>query len=128
MNTLYSRLFKQVRNLGPQGTLTPGWAGSVNGRPGDVLEYCIDFSNLGSTTLATYRVNDVVPASTQFVTGSASVRQGRMDAPGAAYPGATVSTAPTTDAAGQPTQLLQTNALTLPPGTQATLCFRAAIR
>lgn len=128
VNTMYTRLFKQVRNLGPAGTLTPAWAGSVSGRPGDVLEYCIDFANLGSTTLANYRVNDVVPASTQFVPGSASVRQGRMDAPGAAYPGATVTAAATTDAAGQPTQLLQTNALTLAPGTQGTLCFRASIR
>lgn len=128
VNTLYTRLFKQVRNLGHQGTLTPAWAGSVNGKPGDVLEYCIDFANLGSTTLANYRVSDVVPANTQLVPGSASVRQGRMDAPGAAYPGMTVGVSETTNTAGQPTQLLQTSALTFAPGSQGTLCFRAAIR
>ncbi|MFC0618074.1 beta strand repeat-containing protein [Deinococcus budaensis] len=128
VGTLYTRLFKQVRNLGPQGTLTPAWTSTVNGLPGDVLEYCIDVANLGSTTLANYRVSDVVPANTDLVPNSATFRQGRMDNPGAAVAGVTVSDTATTDAAGRSTRLLQTSALTLAPGTQHTLCFRASIR
>ena len=87
VNTLYTRLFKQVRNLGPQGSLTPAWASAATGLPGDVLEYCINVANLGSTSLSNYRVSDMVPANTQLVAGSASLRQGVMDAPGAAVAG-----------------------------------------
>ena len=128
VNTLYTRLFKQVRNLGPQGSLTPAWASAATGLPGDVLEYCINVANLGSTSLSNYRVSDVVPANTLLVAGSASLRQGVMDAPGAAVAGVTVSETATTDAAGRPTTLLQTSALTLAPGAQVVLCFRAAIK
>lgn len=128
VNTLYTRLFKQVRNLGPQGSLTPAWASAATGLPGDVLEYCINVANLGSTSLSNYRVSDMVPANTQLVAGSASLRQGVMDAPGAAVAGVTVSETATTDAVGRPTTLLQTSALTLAPGAQVVLCFRAAIK
>ncbi|RJF72098.1 DUF11 domain-containing protein [Deinococcus cavernae] len=128
VNTLYTRLFKQVRNLGPQGSLTPAWASAATGLPGDVLEYCINVANLGSTSLSNYRVSDVVPANTLLVAGSASLRQGVMDAPGAAVAGVTVSSTATTDAVGRPTTLLQTSALTLAPGAQVVLCFRAAIK
>lgn len=128
VNTLYTRLFKQVRNLGPQGSLTPAWASAATGLPGDVLEYCINVANLGSTSLSNYRVSDMVPASTLLVAGSASLRQGVMDAPGAAVAGVTVSETATTDAVGRPTTLLQTSALTLAPGAQVVLCFRAAIK
>ncbi|WP_339097436.1 hypothetical protein WDJ50_16555 [Deinococcus sp. VB142] len=58
-DTVYTKLFKQVHNLGtnppaevPQ--LSPAWSSSGQGLPGDVLEYCIDFRNYGSTTLANY--------------------------------------------------------------------------
>ncbi|WP_158679926.1 DUF11 domain-containing protein [Deinococcus sp. NW-56] len=123
VNTLYTRLFKQVRNLGPQGTLTPAWASTANGLPGDVLEYCIDVTNLGSVALANYQISDVVPANTRLVAGTASLRQGGMNAPGASVTGVTVTSAPTGN-----TERLQTSALTLAPGAQTTLCFRAIIR
>lgn len=123
VNTLYTRLFKQVRNLGPQGTLTPAWASTANGLPGDVLEYCIDVTNLGSVALANYQISDVVPANTRLVAGTASLRQGGMNAPGAPVTGVTVTSAPTGN-----TERLQTSALTLAPGAQTTLCFRATIR
>ena len=93
-----------------------------------MLEYCINVANLGSTSLSNYRVSDVVPASTLLVAGSASLRQGVMDAPGASVAGVTVSETATTDAVGRPTTLLQTSALTLAPGAQVVLCFRAAIK
>ena len=74
-DTVYTKLFKQVHNLGtspaaPVPQLSPAWSSSVQGLPGDVLEYCIDFRNYGSTTLTNYVVSDTVPTNTTVVANS----------------------------------------------------------
>jgi uncharacterized repeat protein (TIGR01451 family) len=69
-------LTKQVRNYtvwnakpSPKGA-DDDFATSVGGKPNDVLDYCITFSNLGSTSVSSVIVRDPVPFFTVFVTGS----------------------------------------------------------
>lgn len=123
-DTVYTKLFKQVHNLGtnppaevPQ--LSPPWSSSGQGLPGDVLEYCIDFRNYGSTTLADYVVSDTVPLNTTIIDGSwvlnSDVMSSGVRTP---YSGGSVSYADGTvrGAVGS-----------LPPGGKGTMCFRALI-
>ncbi|MDO4245338.1 MAG: DUF11 domain-containing protein [Deinococcus sp.] len=123
-DTVYTKLFKQVHNLGtnppaevPQ--LSPAWSSSGQGLPGDVLEYCIDFRNYGSTTLANYVVSDVVPSNTTIIDGSwvlnSDVMTSGVRTP---YSGGTVSYANGT---------VRGTVGSLAPGGKGTMCFRVRI-
>ncbi|MFC6592161.1 hypothetical protein ACFP81_09230 [Deinococcus lacus] len=95
-DTVYSKVFKQVQNLGrspgPDVPQVPGtWSNLAQGQPGEVLEYCIDFVNYGTTPLRGYAVTDVLSANTRYLEGSAVVRGGSAQAPGAVLSGAAVS-------------------------------------
>ena len=123
-DTVYTKLFKQVHNLGanppaevPQ--LSPAWSSSGQGLPSDVLEYCIDFYNYGSTTLANYVVSDIVPPNTTIVSGSwvlnSDVMKSGVRTP---YSGGTVSYA---------NQTVRGTVGSLAPGGKGTMCFRVKI-
>ena len=60
---VYPKLRKSVRNL-TRGTQA---SEQTQGLPGDLLEYCLDFSNYGTLPLANYRLTDHVPGSTSVV-------------------------------------------------------------
>ncbi|WP_177183149.1 beta strand repeat-containing protein [Deinococcus reticulitermitis] len=115
--TVYTRLFKQVRNLGPQGTLTPAWGTSASGRPGDVLEYCIDFNNYGSAALSNFSLTDNVAANTTGQPNAYGTGQGVRITRGAA--------APTYQAFSNPVVV---NLGTLGTAESGQVCFRAGVR
>lgn len=124
-DVVYTRLFKQVHNLGsapaaevPQQT--PAWGGSGHGLPNDVLEYCIDFYNYGSVALSNYVVKDKVPTNTTYVPDSATVKTGTMaTTPVQPFPGAVV---------GEADGVVTATISSLAPQTSGSLCFRARIR
>lgn len=65
------RLEKVVRNItqnNPAGSTN--YATNIAGKPGDTLEYCIAFRNLGTTNLTNAILSDPVPFFTNFVSGS----------------------------------------------------------
>ncbi|WP_414657378.1 hypothetical protein ACINK0_03995 [Deinococcus sp. VB343] len=125
-DVVYTRLFKQVHNLGsnpPAGVpqSSPAWVSIGKGLPGDVLEYCIDFYNYGSVPLNNYKVTDVVPLNTAYVSGSAVIKTGSMTAPGSTFTPGSV----TYDTA---TNSVIASGMTVPAAGGGTLCFRARIR
>lgn len=115
--TVYTRLYKQVRNLGPQGTLTPAWGTSASGRPGDVLEYCIDFNNYGSAALSNFSLTDNVATNTTGQPNAYGTGQGVRITRGAA--------APTYQAFSNPVVV---NLGTLGTAESGQVCFRAGVR
>lgn len=120
VQTVYSTLFKQVRNLGPASAplKDPAWGSTGRGSPGDILEYCIDFKNLGSAPFVGYTITDPVPRNTSYVADSARTVQGSMTAPASAYPNATNSAAGGTVSASLGT---------LNPAAAGSFCFRTKI-
>lgn len=124
-DVVYTRLFKQVHNLGsapaaevPQQT--PTWGGSGHGLPDDVLEYCIDFYNYGSVALNNYIVKDAVPTNTTYVPDSATVKTGTMTTtPVQPFPGVVV---------GEANGVVTATISSLAPQTSGSLCFRTRIR
>ncbi|WP_339094691.1 hypothetical protein WDJ50_10010 [Deinococcus sp. VB142] len=124
-DVVYTRLFKQVHNLGsapaaevPQQT--PAWGGSGHGLPNDVLEYCIDFYNYGSVALNNYIVKDAVPTNTTYVPDSATVKTGTMTTtPVQPFPGVVV---------GEANGVVTATISSLAPQTSGSLCFRTRIR
>ena len=66
-------LQKLQRNLGPANSTNPVPALSVAtivGKPSDVVEYCINATNLNSRLINGINLSDVVPANTTYVTTS----------------------------------------------------------
>ncbi|AWN22382.1 hypothetical protein DKM44_03320 [Deinococcus irradiatisoli] len=60
-------LLKRVRNVTAGGT----FGTLATGKPGDVLEYCITFNNIGSNVpLNNFKVVDQVPANVSALTGA----------------------------------------------------------
>ncbi|MFC6591497.1 hypothetical protein ACFP81_05370 [Deinococcus lacus] len=100
---VYTRLLKRVRS--GQGT----WETASAAAPKTQVEYCLDFANYSSVTLAQYQVTDSLPPNTEFVAGSATVRRGSAENPGEPFPGATADLAAAT---GQVTS----NLFSLPAG------------
>jgi uncharacterized repeat protein (TIGR01451 family) len=67
------KLDKRVRNV-TQGT---AFASVGTGKPGDELEYCIDYANLGVETITDVVITDPVPFFTDFVSsGNATLIAG----------------------------------------------------
>lgn len=129
-DVVYSRLFKQVHNLGsapaaaiPQ--VAPAWSSTSGGLPGEILEYCIDFRNHGTVTLSSFSVADGVPANTTYVAGSAALLRGSMQAPGTSWVNIPVTT-PAASVGFDGTTVTASN-LVVPPGETGTMCFRVRI-
>ncbi|GIW22048.1 MAG: hypothetical protein KatS3mg068_1055 [Candidatus Sericytochromatia bacterium] len=60
-------LTKSVVNKGPSGTNNdPG----TTGKPGDILEYRIQYENIGSADALNCVITDLIPANTTYVSGS----------------------------------------------------------
>lgn len=64
---VYAKLTKTVRNVSVAGAV---FGTASNGRPGQTLQYCIEFVNYGGGTLSNFKVNDAFPPNTTFVPGS----------------------------------------------------------
>lgn len=71
---MHVRLLKQVRNVsrGTALSRSDGSAGNpvLSGKPGETLEYCIDFTNFGGANATSVVLTDGVPLNTQVVGGS----------------------------------------------------------
>ncbi len=63
-------LEKKGRNCGPSGNCSGEFSTNVQGKPGEVLEYCILYRNLGTETLTQVKVTDPIPFFTDYITGS----------------------------------------------------------
>ena len=67
-------LSKRVRNVtqdaNPPANYTPGFKTVGEGKPGEVLEYCISYQNLGTQPLTQTLFSDPVPFFTTFETGA----------------------------------------------------------
>lgn len=59
-------LQKQVRNITQGGS----FGNAISGRPGDTLEYCITYRNLGTDPITQTRVTDAIPFFTVYLPGS----------------------------------------------------------
>ncbi|GAA5438017.1 hypothetical protein Daqu01_03161 [Deinococcus aquaticus] len=63
-NMVYGKLTKEVRNV----TTNTAFGTSGGGLPGEILEYCIAFENLGGAALPNFVVVDHVPGNTNALT------------------------------------------------------------
>ncbi|MFC4639517.1 hypothetical protein [Deinococcus hohokamensis] len=132
-NTVTTRLVlvtlaKRVRNLTQSGAF--GTAGT--GRPGEVLEYCIDYRNAGGVDLPSFVVKDPVPANVTAV-GSAYDAEEPSTATGFGirFLRGTVTSYLTSAADGDVGQLLvalQVTLGTLQSGEAGSVCFQARIQ
>ena len=109
------QLNKQVRNF----TTGSPFGMNVGGKPGEVLEYCIIYRNVGSNTVSSVVMRDPVPFFTTFVSGSIQVRQ--LD-------DTVISNI--TDAAGfnASSNAVIVNLGTVNAGDSRKVCYRARIR
>lgn len=132
---VYPKLTKTVRNVTTGGAV--GTSGG--GRPGEVLEYCLNFSNFGGAPLPNFRLSDDVPGNTTAQTTgfdaeepSAATGFGLKLTRGAV---AYFTSAADADAGALGTSggaygrgVLTLDLGTLASGETGSACFRAAIR
>ncbi|WP_189059024.1 DUF11 domain-containing protein [Deinococcus daejeonensis] len=134
-----AKLTKSVKNV----TQNTTFGTSGGGLPGEVLEYCIDFENIGGAALPNFVVTDEVPGNTTAqLTGfdadelSAATGFGVKLTRGTTKPTTSyfTSAADTDDgalsstggSAGRGTMTVNLGALTV--GDQGSVCFRTSIR
>ena len=70
-----SELIKRVRNVTADNRDNAGtarFATSSSGKPGEVLEYCLTYRNLGGVQLSNYSIADTVPATVNVLTSVAA--------------------------------------------------------
>ncbi|MDO4245980.1 MAG: hypothetical protein Q4C89_08160 [Deinococcus sp.] len=132
-DVVYPKLRKSVRNL----TRASDAGQQAQGLPGELLEYCLDFSNYGTLPLANYRLTDHVPASTTVVgnaydSGSSTglgiklTRGGETSLLSSAADSDAGSLSSAGGTSGQGT--LSANIGTLNAGETGSLCFQVRIR
>ena len=118
-------LVKRVRNA----TTNSGFSNAGSGEPGDVLEYCITYSNTGQSPITNTVVNDTIPTTTTPLTsvldyGNQAIRW-RITAP-------TTSTqnlsAPVDTDAGELGAVLTVRVGPVPAGGTGDVCFQAQIK
>lgn len=63
----FIQLTKTVANKGQAGTTTASGATAI---PGDILEYVINYENVGADTAYQVKLTDLIPANTTYVNGS----------------------------------------------------------
>jgi hypothetical protein len=118
---VYPKLSKRVRNVSQNGAFdTVG-----TGKPGEVLEYCIDFRNYG-VGVASFVISDSVPSNTNANLNAYGAGLGLQVVRGTT----TTRTSSSGDADGGS---LSTSALSLDLGTLAagesgSVCFQSGIR
>ena len=61
-DVIYPKLTKRVRNV----TQNTAFGTTSGGYPNDILEYCLDYRNYGSTPLNNWKLEDTIPANTSF--------------------------------------------------------------
>lgn len=140
---VYAALTKQVRNVTADLRDNGGVArfGTVaDGRPGDVLEYCVAFSNPGGADLPNFMVSDDVPGNTSALTtgydaeepGTATGFGVRLTRGGTPF---YLTSAADTDAGSLSTSggrfssgVLGVTLSKLAAGETGSVCFRASIR
>jgi uncharacterized repeat protein (TIGR01451 family) len=105
------KLGKTVRNI------TTGTTASTSntGLPGQVLEYCIDYNNLGITNVSNVIVRDPVPFFTTYFLGSITLN------------GLGLSDASDTDAGEIVANVVIVRAGTVIPGGTGLVCYRTTI-
>lgn len=106
---VYPKLTKRVRNVTQNKpvdptTGAPTYNTSGTGNPNDILEYCLDYHNYGSTSLTNWKLEDAIPANTTYSGISTPM-------PGLTYDGSKVVYGP----------------LTLAPGATGSVCFQVRI-
>ncbi|ULH16623.1 hypothetical protein MF271_08630 [Deinococcus sp. KNUC1210] len=133
-------LTKRVRNLGSMSALNTGavFGTAISGKPGDVTEYCIDYSNAaGVLNAAGFVLSDVLPANTSAWTDGYGTGKGlQWVSTIAGTTTTTLLTSATTSAASTPSpddsgELNSAATLrvgTLNSGDSGSMCFRAIIR
>ncbi|WP_337843842.1 hypothetical protein [Thermus sp.] len=115
------RLSKEVRNLtqgGPFGR-------SAQARPGEVLEYCIAYQNLGTAPVTNVALADPIPFFTDLVLGAYGGRDLRWTQ------GSTVqdlTAAQDSDAGHVAAGVVYLQVGSLNPGESGSLCYRVQVR
>ncbi len=106
------KLGKTVRNV------TTGTTASTSnvGLPGQVLEYCIDYNNLGITNVSNVIVRDPVPFFTTYFLGSITLN------------GLALSDATDADAGEIVANVIVVRAGTVSPGGTGLVCYRTSIK
>jgi uncharacterized repeat protein (TIGR01451 family) len=106
------KLGKTVRNV------TTGTTASTSnvGLPGQVLEYCIDYNNLGITNVSNVIVRDPVPFFTTYFLGSITLN------------GLGLSDAADADAGEIVANVVIVRAGTVIPGATGLVCYRTSIK
>jgi uncharacterized repeat protein (TIGR01451 family) len=106
------KLGKTVRNV------TTGTTASTSnvGLPGQVLEYCIDYNNLGITNVSNVIVRDPVPFFTTYFLGSITLN------------GLGLSDASDADAGEVVANVIVVRAGTVAPGGTGLVCYRTTIK
>ena len=118
-------LVKSVRNV----TTTSGFGSAGSGKPGDVLEYCVAYSNPGQSPVTNTVVSDTIPTTTTPLTsvadyGSQAIRW-RVTAPSADTQNLT---APADTDAGELGAALTVRVGAVPAGGAGDVCFQAQIK
>ncbi|MFN8510486.1 MAG: DUF11 domain-containing protein [Deinococcaceae bacterium] len=112
-------LTKSVRNV-TQGTAE---ATSSSGKPGDILEYCIDYANTSSIPLNNLTVRDTVPGQVDYLADSLKWRAG-----GVAVPFVSLSDGVDLDAGDVQGVSVRVRVGSVAASAQGRVCFRATIR
>lgn len=112
---------KRVRNV-TEGT---AFATVGQGGPGDVLEYCIAFQNLGTAAVTQAQLSDPVPYFSAFVVGSAGADATYSDDDGATYAYTPVADGDGLDGA---VDVVRWPLGTVTPGAGGEVCYQVVIR
>ncbi|WP_407540290.1 tandem-95 repeat protein [Deinococcus radiomollis] len=119
---VYPKLIKRVRNVTQSGAF--GTVGT--GKPGEALEYCIDFKNYG-VAVANFVISDTVPSNTSAALSAYGSGLGLQVVRGGATTTRTSSNADA-DGGSLSTSALSLDLGTLAAGESGSVCFQANIR
>ena len=118
---VYPKLSKRVRNA-----TTPGAFGTTGtGKPGEVLEYCIDFRNYG-VAVAGFVISDTVPGNTSADLSGYGAGLGLQVTRGGVT--TRTSTGTDTDGGSLSAATLSLDLGILAAGESGSVCFKAGIR
>lgn len=105
------QLTKQVRNATTGGV----FANSAQGRPGENLEYCIQYRNLGTQPVNSLVITDPIPFFTSYVPASINWNTVAM------------TDGSDADAAEFSSKIVRVNVGLVPAGVSGSVCYRALI-
>lgn len=119
-------LVKEVRNQTKGGT----FGATAVATPGEVIEYCVRFSNEGSGVAGSLTVTDTLQLEQTFVVSAYASGRGFRVLNGSGSEVATHTSAQDADAAewNEPASQLSYRNGSLAAGGQGSLCFRAQVR